>query len=125
MLVLLRESFVQADIAVRGDSQEPPAHPPVEAALNSRSAQRDGPAPPSWLWHKAKPYVLPPQTWRIVSVLWGKDQVRESDFCLAVWGDEIVNGNTLRSAVSKANRALLEKEIGLEITRSGGFVSLA
>jgi hypothetical protein len=88
----------------------------------------DGPQPPNQFLFRGKCATLQPLPWRLLSFLWtSKNRTALTDDVVeAVWGAEsTVSEGALKSAISRANDALLSAGIPLETSQKAGHVSVS
>jgi hypothetical protein len=89
--------------------------------------ESDGPQPPNKFLWQGKCAELQPIPWKLVDFLWkAENHTAEIEAVFdGVWGDDSTRSDSaLKTAISRANTALLEKEIPVTVSQKSGHVSL-
>lgn len=89
---------------------------------SSAASVADGPHPPNCLVLNGRETTLEPVPWRLVECIWGREMALEIDVCNYVWSDGDVADNSLKIAITKANRALEEVGADWTLRKKNGYV---
>lgn len=94
------------------------------AALRSKEAEEDGPSPPKSFRYNGKTIDMEPKPHAILSTLWKSRRQKVADVESSVWGDESEGDSRLKSAITRANRALFEAGFPMSVKKSGSWLTL-
>ena len=84
----------------------------------------DGPRASNRFRWMGKETELQPKPWAVLDYLWSNHRAAIQDVEGSVWGETLEGDAALKTAITKANRALMELGCPLQIHRSGSLLTL-
>lgn len=100
--------------------------PGEEAAADQpQPVWNDGPVPPNRLRWKKETHTVQPIPWRLLDFMWSRERAAEDDVAVHVWGEAEAHppsNSALKSAISRANDALLSVKIPGALGQNNGYI---